>query len=587
MESTVVLGAAAQAVLQVLLLASVGGVLEYAGELGSTRRGALSTLAYRVLLPCLMFVNVGDAASAEALKTMWVLPVYAALYLAAGLAVGACVGACVARRGDQFTYAHISTCVMLGNNGYLPLVLIPSVMNQRALHPPGTDYAGEMKRATASISLFIVVINTFTWAVGPPLLRLFARREAQRAAAVQAPQGVQLARGASSHALTGDESEERDAGLVGVTAANEEDVGYDMRTLNDDDVDGVKQQSSPGSGEAGNAGKTGVSSEVEDPMKKLHRWQQRLLRLMCTSRPAMMTSCARVVITANGIITPPVTASLCGLSIGLIPPLKYLFFSRPRGVATTLSAATYMASALQSSVWNMSMSGSGGGGAIMHTMDGMRWCAAGPAPCTDYTDMRMLLHADVQASSVFPAHSSVSIPFSGGEPPVPPLAPTITSAMTALAAAVTPIVAILLGSSIAERGPGTAAAEGKKRLSLLERALGIITGDGAVRLPALLAVSAGRLVFMPMVGLLLTWLGLRAGIIAPTDLTIIFTLLVEASTPPAMNLQLICEVIGSGGGAMARVICFTYIASVFSLTAWFSVYLALLRSGGYVASALA
>ena len=45
------LSIAAQAVIQVVLLSSVGAALEAAGELGPARRAGLSALAFRVLLP--------------------------------------------------------------------------------------------------------------------------------------------------------------------------------------------------------------------------------------------------------------------------------------------------------------------------------------------------------------------------------------------------------------------------------------------------------------------------------------------------------------------------------------------------------
>lgn len=93
------------------------------------------------------------------------------------------------------------------------------------------------------------------------------------------------------------------------------------------------------------------------------------------------------------------------------------------------------------------------------------------------------------------------------------------------------------------------------------------------------AVLLARLVVMPLMGIACVAAGLSAGIVDPSDATLLFVLLLEASTPPALNLQLICEVMGSGTQQMGRVLAMAYVASIFTLTAWISVYLVLLRGG--------
>jgi hypothetical protein len=94
------------------------------------------------------------------------------------------------------------------------------------------------------------------------------------------------------------------------------------------------------------------------------------------------------------------------------------------------------------------------------------------------------------------------------------------------------------------------------------------------------AVLLARLVLMPLMGIACVSAGVAAGILDPADSTLLFVLLLEASTPPAMNLQLICEVMGSGTQQMGRVLAVAYVASVFTLTAWISVFLLLVRGGG-------
>lgn len=93
---------------------------------------------------------------------------------------------------------------------------------------------------------------------------------------------------------------------------------------------------------------------------------------------------------------------------------------------------------------------------------------------------------------------------------------------------------------------------------------------------------AARLVVMPLVGLTAVTAGARAGILDASDRTLLFVLLLQASTPPAMNIQLICEVLGSGTRPMGRVLAVSYAASAITLTVWISAYL-LLIGGGAIA----
>ena len=97
--------------------------------------------------------------------------------------------------------------------------------------------------------------------------------------------------------------------------------------------------------------------------------------------------------------------------------------------------------------------------------------------------------------------------------------------------------------------------------------------------PPLLAILATRLLVMPLVGLACVAAGVRARILDPSDRTLLFVLLLEASTPTAMNLSLICEVLGSGTRPLARVLAAAYLASIVSLTVWIAAFLSLISTG--------
>jgi len=100
--------------------------------MGASRRGGLSALAYRMLLPALLFVNI--AASAPALADpaggAWVLPLLACVYITIGGVIGALVSRLVTRSTDEFSWAHVAVACALGNHGYIPLVLLPAVVLQ-------------------------------------------------------------------------------------------------------------------------------------------------------------------------------------------------------------------------------------------------------------------------------------------------------------------------------------------------------------------------------------------------------------------------------------------------------------------------
>jgi predicted permease len=79
---------AVQAVIQVLLLASAGAALELTGQLGKAKRGGLSNIAFRILLPCLMFSSVTETVSARALARLYIVPLYAGAILTIGAILG-------------------------------------------------------------------------------------------------------------------------------------------------------------------------------------------------------------------------------------------------------------------------------------------------------------------------------------------------------------------------------------------------------------------------------------------------------------------------------------------------------------------
>jgi predicted permease len=177
-----VISTATQAVLQVLLLALAGAYLEWTGQLGRTKRSAISNTTYRILLPCLLFSSVSESLSAERLKTLWVLPFYAVLYLVIGTGLGFVTSRLVSRPDDDFGRPHVMLSIAVANFVYFPLILIPAVVLQGALHPAGTNLQAEVKKAAGFLGLFVIACNLYAFGFGSWILRSHARAGARAAA---------------------------------------------------------------------------------------------------------------------------------------------------------------------------------------------------------------------------------------------------------------------------------------------------------------------------------------------------------------------------------------------------------------------
>jgi predicted permease len=172
----------------------------------------------------------------------------------------------------------------------------------------------------------------------------------------------------------------------------------------------------------------------------------------------------------------------------------------------------------------------------------------------------------------------------------PPLEMTVTSALRSLGGTVSTLVALVLGSSIAdssasiwqafqaqaqpEQGLEEAAQQPLELFVKAQVALGM-------RPSLIAAVAVVRLLVMPLCAMAAVALGARVGLVDPRDPVMLIVLLINGCTPSAMNLQLITEISGKGGAAMAKVLCITYLASIFTLTGWISVFLKLISSGTF------
>ena len=76
-------------------------------------------------------------------------------------------------------------------------------------------------------------------------------------------------------------------------------------------------------------------------------------------------------------------------------------------------------------------------------------------------------------------------------------------------------------------------------------------------------------------------LGVKVGLVSGADRVTLFVLLLQSCTPPALNMTLLASIAGKGEGAVSELLCVSYCLSLFTITAWVSVLLLLLRADAF------
>lgn len=486
-----ILSAAAQSVIQVILLAAAGAYLELSGQLGRAKRGALSTVAYRILLPALLFANVSESISADRMRTMWVMPFFAVIYTFSGAVLGWIASRLVVRPDDEFARPHVFLTCSIANYAYVPLTLLPAVFLQGALHPPGANLAGEVKRGAGMIALFVPVINLYTFGMGNFILKRHvqgrAREEAQASAA---------------SAASAEAASVEDASAPSSSAPSiESDGAYDQATLQLTDaasgLDSTATVVSVGSGvDSSDTGKQQLRGAsrllpaspstqpraAPGPSPLLPPTVDKLIdpfkRLVLSAPLAHQEPLARVLEVLQVFTEPPIIASMSGIAVGMIPALKALLWVTPANAAA--SAVVDPTSAVTSANWAADFDISGIAGphldrytkltllpdsALRLVRNASTWfmCAdtgnfdGAPAPEGPATVAGLagqLCYAVTAGVAALP--TAVTVAAAGaalGSVAVAPLGPTLASAAQVFASAVSPIVAIMMGSSIVEKPP--------------------------------------------------------------------------------------------------------------------------------------
>lgn len=93
------------------------------------------------------------------------------------------------------------------------------------------------------------------------------------------------------------------------------------------------------------------------------------------------------------------------------------------------------------------------------------------------------------------------------------------------------------------------------------------------------AILASKLVLMPLVGTAILIALASMGAVDRSDKVLLLTLLIQTATPIAMDISLICAVVGRGEREIASVVLWQYLASILTLTFWISAFITLIDGG--------
>lgn len=186
-----IFGVACKAVLKVFLIAAVGCWARHAGLLDARTAKAMSKVNGTVFLPCLLFVALGRSVTVEHLRNVWLLPLAAVT----NITMGACMGAAllrILRIPDGFRGPAVAASAF-GNSLALPVVLISAVISSGKVgHLTFTEE--DEGAALLYLGAYMTTLTIFMWSVGPAMMRA---ESVNSTAAVAAEGGS--ARGAGAH----------------------------------------------------------------------------------------------------------------------------------------------------------------------------------------------------------------------------------------------------------------------------------------------------------------------------------------------------------------------------------------------------
>jgi len=554
--------AAVQGVVRVLLVVFTGAVIQTKGILPASLRLGLSQLVFRLFLPCLLFTSIVKALSISSLASLAGVFAFAVGAHFTGAAVGWASHALFVRVAPSRFHSPVlqaplfAACVALGNHGYLPLSLLPTVLgllpfgNQRDAEEDSAD-------AVAITAMYIMCLNLLSWTFIHGLIRrqkrdtlgllgLQVAREAPKApspAQGLLPSAMAFVRKVLNPPLI--------ACLCGVIiglAAPLKAVLFaeiDENASCEDDVPVAPLGPTL----------TGALLSLADctvPIVLLQLGATMTDMYTSSRQQKAVASCAGVADTAQGpsAVKPQGQGAhdntdtrdeVAGIHCAGIETDLPAVLSGSQ-VATPPSAGVQVAPTAVPAAYDTGPAAQAADGAL--------------EACSD----EPLQEQDGSAAA--------QVPLPGG-------------GSSALLDAAPPASNEQGGSSDnlhALDRSGNDKQDGHFVRSSPPAALAVDVSLATVSWPLLASVLAARLVVMPALGTALVYALVQAGVLPSDDPVLVFVVMMQFTPPPAMNLALIGELEEFAQAALGQVLFVGHVTAAISMTAWISLQLAIVNS---------
>lgn len=153
----------AKAVGTVLLVSFAGVALMRMKVIGDDSLKVLSKAVFSMMLPCLFFAKMAERVDIPALKTLWAVPLCAALFIGGGLVSGFLTAKLCGAK-ESFLKASIAASAF-GNSGFIPIPLVMAV----ALSFPSLG-AARVSDGISYVSLYMLMDTILFWSVAYALI---------------------------------------------------------------------------------------------------------------------------------------------------------------------------------------------------------------------------------------------------------------------------------------------------------------------------------------------------------------------------------------------------------------------------------
>ncbi|KAJ3174668.1 hypothetical protein HDU87_007040 [Geranomyces variabilis] len=342
--------AALQSLAAVAFVVAAGWIYALKGNFPLSMQRDLARMVVQLLAPCLLLVSIAHTVSAEEFYLWWPIPFMFVLYTV--IAYGAAVVISFALGIPRSRARFIASAAMMGNCNSLPVALIHSLSRDsgsRLVMDPLGDAAHVARRGIAFVLFYSLFSNILRWTV---CYQLMARDPADELPTIQyagaAAHDAISVRGYDAHAAPKvEEMFPGDAFVADVPCADRNTyrnkcrrrsimfMGSQDGSADDDATSSPRSVGSPSPRLSQPSERTPLllpendqhSRPVESPTLMPALDPPALPPPRSSSSSSRADHWRQVRHTVLEIMNAPLYAAILALFIGLIPPLKNLFFS--------------------------------------------------------------------------------------------------------------------------------------------------------------------------------------------------------------------------------------------------------------------